>query len=123
MPNVYEGSVDSPENLQRIPLDGESEMQEQAESVELDGEIQIDLEMFKAWIACKERCLCAKTLMLYARDAQVELRSTFDADTAWSFYQGLLEHKGSTHISSRMFAGQLYMILEEGLVHSELKES
>ena len=122
MKNVYQGSVVSQENLERIHPTGEMEMQEQTESVELDGEIHIDIETFTAWAACAEKCLCAKILLLYARDAQAELRSTFGPDTAWEMYQGMLEHKGLMHISSRMFAGLLHKIIEEGSVQEELKD-
>ena len=122
MPKVYEGSVDSQENLERIPLIGEMEMPEQKESVELDGEIHIDIETFTAWVACATNCLCAKILWVYARDAQAEMRSTFGPDTAWELYQGMLEHKGLKQISSRMFAGLLHEILEKGSAHEELKD-
>jgi hypothetical protein len=37
-------------------------------------------------------------------------------------YQGMLEHKGLMHISSRMFAGLLHKIIEEGSVQEELKD-
>ena len=71
--------------LHRSPAQaGEMEMQEQTESVELDGEIHIDIETFTVWAAYAEKCLCAKILLLYARDALLYLNLSLNVNSAYS---------------------------------------
>ena len=48
MPNVYRDSTVLPEDLAKFPWDGEQEMLEQAENVDLSGEVRLDREMFSA---------------------------------------------------------------------------
>ena len=46
MPKVYAGSVSLPDELGKFPYDGEQEMLEQEECVDLNGEVHIPKEVF-----------------------------------------------------------------------------
>jgi hypothetical protein len=88
MPRVYEGSVCLPEEFAKFPSDGEREMLEQEESVDLDGEVRVDRLLFAAWLKFAEAnrisCPCAAAVMRYALDQQgAELRGGVTAETTW----------------------------------------
>ena len=86
MPRVYEGSVYLPKEFTKFPFDGEREMLEQEERVDLDGEVRVDMLMFGAWLkfgeANRDSCPCAAAVMRYALDQQgAELRGGVTAET------------------------------------------
>ena len=49
MPRVYADSIDLPEELCKFPTDGEQEMLEQCESVDLMGDVKLSMEVFVEW--------------------------------------------------------------------------
>ncbi len=51
LPNVYRDSVLLPEELDKFPFDGEVKMVEQAETVDLNGDVHMDTDMFSAWLS------------------------------------------------------------------------
>ena len=63
MPHVYEDSILSTEEMAKFPSDGEQEMLEAEERVELGGEVRLSREVFREWFAYRmrepEECLCA----------------------------------------------------------------
>ena len=76
------------EEMEKFPWDGEQEMLEAEERVELGGEVRLTREVFCAWIAygmgSPEVCLCASALMQYAVDQQsADLRGGVAGDIAW----------------------------------------
>ena len=98
MPRVYADSDVVQEHLEKFPLDGEREMLEQEESVDLSGEVRMDREMFSAWAAFGQRSPkqypCAAALMQYAADRQRgEVGGAVTGDTAWELSCRLLHRE------------------------------
>ena len=92
MPNVYKGSVILEADMAKFPVEGEQEMLEQTDSVELRGSVRLTRELFCAWLGESNRddahaeatFPCAAALMLFARNKQgVDMRGDVSADTAW----------------------------------------
>ena len=63
MPNVYRGSIIVREEMAKFPWDGEQEMLEAEERVELGGEVRLTRVVFCAWVSYgtwgPEACQCA----------------------------------------------------------------
>ena len=51
MPKVYEGSAPLPNEISKFPYDGEQDMFEQEECVDLNGEVHIPRQEFALWYA------------------------------------------------------------------------
>ena len=79
LPSVYKDSVLMPEELNMFPYEGEVEMLEQADTVDLNGEVHIDMDMLSAWLSVSETSEdlypCARALARDAMDQQgVDMR-------------------------------------------------
>ena len=128
LPNVYGGSVDLPDELAKFPSDGEQEMLEQQESVDLTGEVHLSQQMFSAWmqLSAVSPLLhpCAVAIMRYAVDQQgLDLRGGVTGDTAWELCGRLLSlPDGPHHMSSRDLAQLLVYWLEEGQLPAQMRE-
>jgi len=126
MPRVYEGSSVSQEELNKFPRDGEQEMMEQEESVDLNGEVHLSKEVFTVWF---DSCTtigtpkpCAAIVHRYALDQQgVDIRGSVSADTAWELCGRLLSLKPQQDkVSTRDIAQLLVYWLEERQVPQQL---
>ena len=69
MPRVYAGSVENAAELSKYPTDGEQEMFEVEESVDLEGDVKVNLDMWAEWMET-DSCQCAAAVMRYATDQQ-----------------------------------------------------
>ena len=129
MPNVYADSVDLPEELAKFPVEGEQEMLEQEESVDLAGDVKLSREVFVSWVgsaaASAPPCPCAAIIGRYAMDHQgVDIRGGVTGETAWELCARLLSMQ-SDHckLGTREIAQLVVYWLEEGHVPSQMGEA
>jgi hypothetical protein len=126
MPIVYADSVYSPLELNKFPCDGEQEMLEQEESVDLDGEVHIPQETFALWYASGETSAtlrpCAAVVCRYTMDQQgLDFRGSVSADTAWELCCRLLSlEPRQNKLGTRDLAQLLVYWLEEGHVPAQM---
>ena len=126
MPRVYAGSVFLPEELNKFPRNGEQEMLEQEESVDLSGEVHVPQEVFVLWYASGETSAaprpCAAVVCRYTMDQQgLDFRGSVSADTAWELCCRLLSLQPEQNkIGTRDLAQLLVYWLEEGQVPSQM---
>ena len=113
MPNVFRDSVENPAELDKYPLEGEQEMQEPEESIDLDGDVKVDFAMWSAWLEAADGD-CAKALMRNATDRQgSDMRGSVNADTAWELCcRDLGRQYSVTYISSGDLAQLLVWLLD-----------
>lgn len=95
MPN--QGSAEDPVELAKFPLDGEQEIQDHMESVELEGEVRVPCDTFREWLssgsAAPPRYPCATAVLRYACDQPgTELRGADMHDSAWELWCRTLSH-------------------------------
>ena len=88
MPNVYAGSERREDLLAEFPDDGEREMLEQEEHIDLKGSVAIPEETFVQWMKSSESRAamypCAAAIMRYTTDQQgVDLRGGVSGESAW----------------------------------------
>jgi len=88
MPDVYSGCRINLAEVEKFPEDGEREMSDQGEHVDMVGELALEKEVFCAWLRTGWEKLrswqCASALLVYARDNQEEnMRSTVEPDLVW----------------------------------------
>ena len=128
MPSVYKGSSVLQEELNKFPREGEKEMMEQEDTVDLSGEVHLSKEVFTVWfgsvVTIGTPKPCAAIVRRYALDQQgVEFRGSVAADTAWELCGRLLSLKPEQDkISTRDIAQLLVYWLEEGQVPHQLGE-
>ena len=129
MPTVYEGSVSLPEELNKFPRDGEQEMLEQEESVDLGSEVHLSQEVFEVWFnsgaASAAQKPCAAIIHRYAVDQQgLDYRGSVSADTAWELCCRLLSLAPQQNkIGTRDVAQLLVYWLAECQVPSQMGEA
>jgi len=129
LPRVYADSVDLPVELAKFPLDEELEMQDQAETQDLTGDVRVTREVFCEWLASgaeqRGRALVGATaLMRYAVDQQgVDLRGDVSADTAWELCCRVLNRAADTEaLRSNDIAQLLVYLLDDGQLPGTLRE-
>ena len=128
MPNVYEGSVVLVEELAKFPVDGEQEMLEHEENVDLTGDVKIDRETFIAWadgaVTRAAPLPCASAIMLYATNQQgLDMRGAVAGDTAWELCCRLLTRPLDTHaLSSRDLAQLLVYLLDQQQLPDQMRQ-
>eukprot|EP00973_Karenia_brevis_P013575 1843508-Karenia_brevis.AAC.1 len=93
MPNVYQGSYVVQEDMEKFPTDGEREILEQEDSVNIAGSVSIPENTFLRWLerhsdmedsSSTFQYPCAAVIMQYAEDQQgVDLRGSDTCDSAW----------------------------------------
>ena len=118
LPNVYKDSYLVPEELERYPYEGEVEMLDQADTVDLNGEVHIDMDMFSAWISASETSEvlypCASAISRYSIDQQgVDMRGSVDSDTAWELCCRLLLLPTDAKVIGTRGLAQLILYLED----------
>ena len=129
MPRVYGESAVSPGELYKFPLEGEQEMFEQEELVDLAGEVHISQEVFAAWfasgVALPGQRPCVATIHRYALDQQgLDFRGSVAADTAWELCCRLLSlQPDQTKLGTRDIAQLLVYWLAEGQVPSQMRDA
>ena len=120
MPHVFEGSVVQEHELAKFPLDAEREILEQEESVDLQGDVKIDRDTFRAWMdtetPLESPSRCSNALKLWARNEQgMDIRGDVSGDTAWEMVCRLLTVTMDTPVlSSRDLAQVLVYLLDGG---------
>jgi hypothetical protein len=126
MPQVYEGSVCLPHELDKFPCDGEQEMFEQEDCVDLDGEVHVSKEVFALWYASGEATAtlrpCAAVVCRYTVDQQgLDFRGSVSADTSWDLCCRLLSLLPEQNkLGTRDLAQLLVYWLEEGHVPRQM---
>ena len=68
LPNVYEGSSISPENLAHFPPGAEAEMDPEEVKPVLTGELHVEPDLFAAWLDAGIHP-CAQALRYHARNS------------------------------------------------------
>ena len=129
MPNVYKDSVLHPEELAKFPDDGEQEMLEQDEHVELQGDVRMDSAMFCTWLKLGVEkdlgCHCAQAIMRFATDQQgVDMRGGVSGETAWEMFCRFLSEPVDIHTLGTSDVAQLLVYwLEERQLPAEMREA
>ena len=129
MPTVYATSIPLPEELDKFPTEGEQEMFEQEESVDLSGEVHITQDFYTIWFDSGKRCAskhpCAAVLFHYALDQQgTDFRGSVAADTAWELCCRLLNiSPAATKIGTRDLAQLLVYWMEDNHVPVDLAQA
>ncbi len=127
MPTVYADSIDLPEELAKFPEEGEQEMLEQEESIDLTGDVKLSREVFCAWVESATRSPkqrpCAAAIRQYAIDQQgFDLRGGVTGETAWELCARLLSLPSDLcKLSSRDIAQLVVYWLEEGHVPVQMQ--
>ena len=127
MPHVFEGSVVHEEELAKFPLDAEREILEPVESVDLQGDVKIDRDTFRAWMDTEtppeSPSRCSIALKLWARNEQgVDIRGDVSGDTAWEMVCRLLTTPMDTPVlSSRDIAQVLVYLLDDGQLPQQMR--
>lgn len=93
MPKVYANSIDMA--LCKYPVEGEQEMLEPHEDVDLTGDVKLARDIFVEWCNSVTGTLvqhpCAMIVQRYAADQQgIDLRGGVSGDTAWELCCRLL---------------------------------
>ena len=129
MRNVYQDSVLNPEALAKFPDDGEQEMLEQDEHVELQGDVRMDSAMFCTWLKLGVEkdlgCHCAQAIMRFATDQQgVDMRGGVSGETAWEMFCRFLSEPVDIHTLGTSDVAQLLVYwLEERQLPAEMREA
>jgi hypothetical protein len=129
LPRVYADSVVLPDEMSKYPLEGEQEMSEQHESVDLAGEVHLSQEVFVQWFnsgaSTGTNHHCAAILNRYAVDQQgMDLRGGVTGDTAWELCCRLLSVPANVDkLATREIAQLIVYWLEEKQVPSQMGES
>ena len=116
------------ERLHHYPSEGEQEMSEQEECVNLDGDVHMQQETFAAWFkggaASPDKWPCAAVIHRYAVDQQgVDIRGAVSSDTAWELCCRTLSLRPEQNkLGTRDLAQLLVYWLEEGQVAASMKE-
>jgi hypothetical protein len=123
MPNVYRDSYVSVVELAKYPKDCEVEMLEQEESIDLDGEVHLDRDMFAAWL--KTDAPCASVLLQYARiSLSDELRGDNSPDSIWDLIcRDLGRPCDDKPLGSRELAQSIVFWLDEAKVPAQMCET
>ena len=129
MPRVYGESIVEPGELHKFPLEGEQEMFEQEELVDLAGEVHISQDVFAAWFASggalPMQRPCAAIIHRYALDQQgLDFRGSVAGDTAWELCCRLLSlQPDQTKLGTRDIAQLLVYWLSESQVPSQMRDA
>ena len=129
MPRVYTGSEISAAELNKYPHDGEQEMLEQAECVDLNGEVHVPQEVFAVWFVSgttsPAQRPCAAIIHRYAMDQQgLDFRGSVSSDTAWELCYRLLSLRPEQDkMGTRHLAALLVYWLEQGQVPAQMGEA
>lgn len=118
-PHVYEGSRVNHEQLAKYPENGEQEMLEQQEHVDLNGEERMARDVFENWLHIGQEhgqdCPCAQAVMYVALDRQgLDMRGGVGPDTAWELCCLDLPDRADAHTLGTSEVAQLMVVwLEE----------
>ena len=125
MPNVYEGSAISPENLAHFPAGTEVEMEPEEVAPVLAGEVHVEPELFAAWLDAGA-APCALALRYHARSSfQDEARGSELGDRAFEFcyramYGEACPLNSSAKLGTQGLAQYLLYLMEKGVLPEEL---
>ena len=115
MPHVYEGSRVNHEQLAKYPENGEQEMLEQQEHVDLVGEERMARDVFENWLHIGQEhgqdCPCAQAVMYVALDRQgLDMRGGVGPDTAWELCCLDLPDRADAHTLGTSEVAQLMVV-------------
>ena len=129
LPNVFRDSVVVPDALAKYPTDGELEMLEQEERVDLRGDVRVDREMFLHWLSSGEDSRgqhhCALALQRCARDQlSAEDRGDDMRAVAWDLCcRSLSRTPDARTLGTSELAQLLVYWLEEGLLPAQMRQA
>ena len=125
MPNVYQGSRRSEENLEKFPVDEEVEMDEEEMPPDLSGQVQVERKLFAVWLN-ESTHPCARALMFYASNVQrEEIRGEDNGESAFDFCYRSMYHKDvpqtdAPSMGSQDLANFIQWLIEDNQLPNDL---
>ena len=127
MPTVYEGSQRSEKSLAKFPHGAEVEMEEEECQPQLAGQVQVERQLFAAWLD-EGTHRCGRALLFHASNMQrEEMRGAASGDSAFDFcyrsmYQKDLPKSGSPAMGTQDLANFIAWLIEDSQVPVDLSK-